>query len=729
MAISSSGQRRLEQAGKAQGTPMPGDREMADPGINHTRDVWNLDEGPSAPKPKFSEIAKSSNVDALLTEQQSDKIGRMVVEGYEADLRSRAEWEKKTQEANKLAMQVMESKSFPFEGASNVKFPLLTVATLQFAARAYGALLRGPDVVKCRVIGRDDQGKKAARASRVGAHMSYQVLEEDDSWEEEHDRLLMAVPIVGCSFVKNWYDPVVGRNRSSHVLAWDLVINYYAKSVEQAERKTHRFYLYEREIRERQLNGIYADKDLGYEGLPEDRPEDERQGITPPEIGQKQARLILEQHTWVDLDGDGYEEPYVITVLKDTGKVLRIVPRFEKVVSEQSIKIEKLTAALQAAKSPDVFDSVQRQIQELRSEEPDVLRIEPQEYFTKFPFVPAPDGGIYDLGFGQLLGPVNEAVNTLINELIDNGKLQNQSSGFIGRGARIKGGQLRFKFGEWKRVDVTGATLKESIVPLPVNAPSPVLFQMLGLLINYGEKVASVSEVTMGENVGQNTPAYNYSQMLGQGMAVFSGIFKRLHRALRDEFRKIYRLNRRHLSAMEYFQVLDGPNMQIFQNDYGGDPTDVVPAADSNTILSEEKQRQAILIAERSRAVPGYNLAVVERRLLEAMAVADPDDVFPLDDQGQPAIPPPPNPEAEMQRLEEQRKALEAQSRHVREMKELAMKERVADADVALKEVQAVAALAQAGSVERELAVKEFDAATKRAAAQRKENDRQTESS
>ena len=106
-----------------------------------------------------------------------------------------------------------------------------------------------------------------------------------------------------------------------------------------------------------------------------------------------------------------------------TRKVLRIVPRFdEKGIVKNGNKI---------------------------------ARIKPVEYFTKFPFIPNPDGGIYDLGFGLLLGGINNSINTLINQLIDAGTLNNLQGGFIGRGIRIRGGNLRFQR-EWKQADFTG---------------------------------------------------------------------------------------------------------------------------------------------------------------------------------------------------------------------------------------------------------------------------------
>jgi len=658
----------------------------------------------------LQQLSESQNIDALLSRDQSNAIGQRVKDGYLADKQSRSEWEKRNRDANELALQVVKTKSSPWQGASNVKFPLLTVATLQFAARAYGALLKGPEIVKCRVQGADPMGQKKARASRVAAHLSWQVLEQDENWEEEHDRLLMTVPIVGCSFMKSWWDPVKGHNCSQHVLANDLVVDYYARSLKDSERHTHIFSFFPREIRERQLAGLYSDQDLDLPPPPTDRLPDNRQGISAPFWEKTTARQLLECHCYLDLDGDGYDEPYVCTVDQESGYVLRLVNRFGAVKTEQGEKAKKLEKLLPEVKSQDEFYQIQAALEQLKAEEPKVLRIEAIISFVKFPFIPAPDGGFYDLGFGSLLGPINESVNTIINQLIDSGTLQNGSGGFIGRGARIPGGEMRFKPYEWKRVDVAGATLRDSIVPLPVAQPSPVLFQLLSTLVSYGEKIASVTDAMTGENVGQNTPAYNMQSMVTQGMAVFTGIFKRMFRSMRDEYRQLYALNARYLTPEEYFQVVDGPVQEVYQLDYQSDPTDIVPAADPNAVLSEEQQRQAQVLASRSSTVPGYNMAAVEQRILMASGIQDVQEIFPIDPKtGQPAIPAPQNPEIMMKQAEEQRRTLEAQDRARATQAEIQIKAAVAEAQIELAQAQVIKTYAEAGAIDVELMMKKME--------------------
>jgi hypothetical protein len=701
------------------------------------------------------EIEKSKNVDTFLSPEQSDTIGREVVDAYLEDKQSRLEWEKRMDAAIKLALQMVEAKSYPWPNASNVKFPLVTIAALQFSARAYPALVKVPNLVSYRVTGEDPDGQKAGRASRIGRHMSYQLLDQDEAWEEDTDRKFIVVPIIGCAFKKTYWDAVKEANCSRLVLPQNLVVHYYTRSIEECERKTEVFELYKREIRERQLRQLYSEKELGQPQASQPKLSDQRQGVTPPIQSDATPRQLLEQHTYRDLDGDGYPEPYIVTVDFASRKVLRIVARFAKVETEQSVQIEALrkqrvsldlkiaeiieqvkAATAQALGDPEQVDpeaaqmamqaaeqhiaeqvapykSVQAQIdaqmqalQQSDQTEPKVLSIQALEHYTKYGFIPSPDGGFYDLGLGALLGPVNDSVNTLINQLIDSGTLQNGSQGFIGKGARIQGGEVRFKPFEWKRVNVAGQTLRDSLVPLPVNQPSNVLFQLLSLLISYGEKISSVNDAMSGNNPGQNTPAFNMNAMLEQGLQVFNGIFKRLYRSFRKELRKLYVLNRLYLNPIEYFETLDG-RWSALQNDYSADERDVVPAADPNAFSNMQNMMKAQFLAQRAASVPGYNLAKVERMLLEAADIPDPQEVYPVDEQGNPSIPAPKNPEIELAAAEEHRRTIEAQSRmHLDALR--------TDSEIAVNESVVLKTMAEVQQGNVELVISQFQALTDR---------------
>jgi len=606
-------------------------------------------------------VKSGDNLAEYLDKDDLEHIGLEIVQNYEDDLVSRREWEKVNEEALKLALQVMEEKTFPWRGASNVKFPLLTVASLQFASRAYPALIKPPEIVRCKARGPDPDGTKRKAAECISAHMSYQVLDEDLGWEEEHDKLTTCLSIVGTCFKKTFFDPVAGHNRAQLVLPQDLVINYWTTSMTDADRMTHRFRIWDREVTSRMRKQYYLEQDLGEAERPEALDSDERTKLEPP-VGEG-PRLILEQHCFLDLDDDDYPEPYIVTVDKSSGKVLRIAARWERIERDSAGRFAEIV---------------------------------PTQHFVKYGFVPSPDGGFYDLGWGALLGPINESVNTLINQLIDSGTLQNGNSGFIGRGARMQGGTMRFQPFEWKRVNVAGGTLKESIVPLPVNSPSPVLFQLLGLLVTYGERISSVTDIMTGDNPGQNTPAYNAQQMMEQGMKVFVGIFKRMYRSMGEEFRLLYRLNRKYMPESDVIRT-GGEDLTVLRKYYQMiDDGSIRPAADPNSIMAETNIRKNMFVAERATMIPGYDPVQVELKLLEAMDITDVDKLFPLNPDGSLKYPPKPNPEIEVKIAEEQRRALDSRDRIANDRMNTQIKAHLAQGQLAEMEANTLYLLAKA---------------------------------
>lgn len=535
-------------------------------------------------------VVNESNIADSLDEDTLKDIGREVVEGYNMDSDSRTEWEQKLEEALKLATQVVEEKSYPWPNAANVKYPLITTAALQFASRAYPALIPGPNLVKGRVVGYDEDGSKTERAIRIGKHMSYQLMEQMENWEEDMDKLAIIIPVVGCAFKKTYYSPIKKQNISELVLAQDLVVDYYTKSLEDATRVTHKLHLTERDITERVLQGIYSDVDLAPpNGDTESRISDEINGLTEPGPSDATPYTILEQHRYWDIDGDGYSEPYIVTVEVESQKVLRMVARFD----------------------PDTIE---------KDDNGQIIYIEPVHYFTKFPFIPNPDGGFYDIGFGTLLGPINSTIDSTINQLLDAGTLSNLPSGFLGRGIRLKAGNYKFSPGEWKFVNTTGDDLKKSIVPLPINQPSAVLFNLLSLMIQSGERLSSTVDSMVGENPGQNQKATTTMAVLEQGMKVFSGIYKRLYRSLKKELRKLYRLNSIYLPLEEYFMILD-PNEEraaaIGRGEYMLGDADVIPTADPNVATEQQKLAKATGLFELMQTGM-INPQEAVRRILEA---------------------------------------------------------------------------------------------------------------
>lgn len=582
----------------------------------------------------LEQLFKIVNLAEGIEEEILIDIGDTVVSDFNSDLDSRSEWENMYNEWMKLAIQTMEDRTWPWDNAANVKYPLLTTAAMQFQARAYPTLVANANVVKAKVVGEDPDGSKAKKADRISKHMSYQLLEEMEDWDEDMDKLCFILPIAGTVFKKVYYDPLKETNVSELVLPKDLVINYWAKNLKSATTKTHVLYMTKNAVKANQLNGVFLDIDLN-EASPQefiiDQSSQENSGLTKPSQRENAPLVVLEQHRWWDLDDDGYEEPYIVTVEYSTKKVLRIVPGYSK---------DGVTSA-----------------------DGKILSIVPDEYFIKYSFIPNPDGGFYDLGFGALLGPLNETANTLINQLLDSGTINNLQSGFISKGIRMRAGDTSFTPGEWKTVQTTGDDLKKGIFPLPTKEPSSTLFQLLGTIVESGEKLASVAEIFVGKMPGQNTPATTTMATIEQGMKVFTAIYKRIYRSLTKEFRRLYQLNKLFLDKEKQFEVLDSMElMTVGESDYIGDDTDVRPAADPTMVSEMLRLTKAQALLE---LVPlgTLNVQEVTKRVLEAQ---DQPEIEKLLNQG----PPPPDPK----QMEAQMKMQMEESKAQLKMQEMQMK-------------------------------------------------------
>ena len=539
-------------------------------------------------------------------------IGHRVKHEYDIDVTSRADWMEKTKQAMKLAMQDSEMKMYPWPKASNVIYPLMTTASVQFAARAYPAIISGRSVVKGVVYGSDEgtpainpqtgqpmvnpqtgqpvwaepPGMKAARAQKIGEHMSWQLLEEMPEWEPDTDKMLHQLPIIGCAFRKTYFDSSKGRNCSLLVSSVKVVINYKAKSVETAPRVTEEVSLYPLEIEENERAGMFLP--IQYSAPPSSDGDED----APHEF--------LESHRYYDLDGDGYPEPYVITIHKESSKVVRIVARYDA----HGVKIRNGK----------------------------VIKIDPIHYYTKYDFLPNPDGGIYVVGFGQLLRPINEAVNTSINMLIDAGHLANTGGGFIGRGLSMHTGSVRFTPGEYKSVNVTGAAIKDSVVPLQFPGPSPTLFQLLGSLIEAGKDIASVKDVLTGEQKDSNIPATTTLALIEQGLKVFTAIYKRVYRSLKQELDKLHRLNSLYLDDVTSYRI-NNTWSSISIEDYrqGGG---VEPVSDPSMVSDMQRLGRAQFLLGFA-SDPFFNGMEIRKRVLNAAQIEKPESLL---------VPPSPDP-------------------------------------------------------------------------------------
>lgn len=539
-------------------------------------------EDPIARLGRLMQFVQAENACDLLSDDERKKIGARCVQEYQADCETRTQWAKDCEEGIKLATQVVEEKNWPWPKAANVKFPLLSESAITFSARAYPELVTG-EIVKAEVTGNDPQGAKAARAARVSKFQCWQQKYRMPYWEEETDSLLVMLPLVGNVFRKVFKDPIKGA-QARLVRAQDFVVNHKSKSMETLRRETEVMEFYGNELEEKFRSGEWKRVSLS---------PDNKDGI-PDEDKPYQ---ILEQHRWLDLDKDGYEEPYVVTFHEASGEVLRIVARFT---------------------TDDVT---------LKGYE--VVRIEAERHYIKYGFIPNPDGGLYDIGMCHLLLPISESINTVLNQLLDAGTLSNTQGGLLAKGIRIKGGNFSVTPGEWKFVDSNGQKLSESIFPLPVREPSVVLFQLLGLLIESGKSLANLKDVLQGNLPNANVPATTVLALIEQGAKVYSGIYKRIWRAMSAEFKAVFKINGKSVQdqgfLQTYAQVLDDP--QAGPEDFNSQDYDVCPVADPNTSSQVQRLARAQVLMPL-RGTPGIDDSEVVTEYLSAAGYTNPERFY-----------------------------------------------------------------------------------------------------
>lgn len=529
----------------------------------------------------FDTIYTSDNLVDKLDDKDKTIIMQSCLEGYQIDQQSRAEWDKIYQEVLKIAKQETSVKSTPYKDSANVKLPLLTTAALQFSARAYPEFIKNGRVANCATVGEDPQGIKAAIAKIVSDHMSWQLLQESPDWERNFDKSFSVLPITGVVFKKVYYDPINKRNCSDLCLPERIAINQNADSLQTAERITHLNYMSKNTIIENIRFGYFADISDCFEDSSATYsaylPESEQGKYNPRD--ESNVRPIIEQHRKLDLDGDGYEEPYIVTIDLAAEKLLRIYRRFDG-----------------DGVHPDKNGNI--------------AKIDPIHHFIDYHFIPSPDGSYWSVGYGQLLYPINHVANSLTNQIIDTGRRNASPCGFVSKLFKTVKGKLTLEPDEFKVVDVGGGDLDKAIKLIPPGNLSPVLFQTLGLMIQQGKDLTSNTDMLQGTQEGQNMPATTAMALVEQGLKVYSSIIKRSFYSLKLELEALYRLNSLYLDDTVLFNLMGNP-LAVKREMYNLQHHNVYPVADP--ALSSDAQRlaraNAIYQAAPTLSIAGQQVA------------------------------------------------------------------------------------------------------------------------
>ena len=542
------------------------------------------------------DIPFEENLAEYLDPATLNEISSELLSSYQDDVDSRENWYETFRDGLELLGIENDPRSEPFEGASGVYHPLLAEAATHFQAQAYKELLPANGPVDTKIMGASND-PKAMQANRVKDFMNFQLMYKMEEYDPEMDQMLFYLPLAGSSFKKCYYDPTMGRVVSRFIKAEDLVVPYTATDLHTSPRITHRMTMTENDLRKLQLSGFYTDEEMSRPSYSEQEDPvqqkiDEIDGVS--RTGRQADYTLLEFHAELDIEGfehtdkngeaTGLAIPYIITICKDNNRVLSVRRNY----------VEN--------------DPMRKKI----------------EYFTHYKFLPGL--GFYGFGLIHMIGGVTKSATAILRQLIDAGTLANLPAGFKARGLNIQRSDDPVQPGEWRDVDTPGGTIRDAFMPLPFKEPSPALAQLMGVLVESGQRFAAVMDNQTGD-ANSNAPVGTTVALLEKGQKVISAIHKRLHYAQRSEFKILKRLFGEYLPP-EYPYQVQGAQQTVFATDFDNS-VDVIPVCDPNIFSTTQRIILAQTQLQMAQSAPQiHNMKEAFRKMYIALNIKDIDDIL-----------------------------------------------------------------------------------------------------
>jgi hypothetical protein len=536
------------------------------------------------------------NLADILPEDVLDPLGSVLKENYMDYKMSRKDWEQSYMEGLDLLGFKYENRTEPFQGASGATHPVLAEAVTQFQAMAYKELLPSDGPVRTQIVGAITP-QKEQQAQRVKDFMNYQIMDQMQEYEPEFDQMLFHLPLAGSSFKKVYYDDLLGRAVSKFVPADDLIVPYTATSLDDAESVIHTIKISENDLRKQQVTGFYSDIELSPPAVTEDKvTEKERELEGTKKTGKPgDVYTLLECHINLDLEGfedigpdgepTGIKLPYIVTIEEGSTKVLSIRRNY----------------------APN--DPKKNKIQ----------------YFVHFKFLPGL--GFYGFGLIHMIGGLSRTATTALRQLLDAGTLSNLPAGFKQRGVRVRDEASPIQPGEFKDVDAPGGSLRDAFYPLPYKEPSQTLLALMGIVVQAGQRFASITEMQVGDG-NQNAAVGTTIALLERGSKVMSAIHKRLYGALKKEFKLLAKIIKTYLPPVYPYDVVGGAK-EIKQTDFD-DRVDIIPVADPNIFSMSQRITLAQTELQLATSNPQlHNLYAVYRDMYTAIGVKNVDQILP----------------------------------------------------------------------------------------------------
>ena len=536
-----------------------------------------------------------ANLAITIDQSDLDKKASALISDYNSDKEARKDWE----ERYKKGLETLDPEGGLEEsdeerasrGLSTVVHPMISEAATQFNARAIAELYPSGGPVKTVIIGEpNDDTEEQAR--RVQQFMNYQIQEEMPEYFPDLDQMLFQLPLVGQTFKKVWWDANKDRQCSKFVKAEDFVVAPESTDLYTSPRYTHVIRMPRNDYNMYVESGWYLTIEYSGDGSSYmDAVNDDVEGISSGT--QDNIITLLEMHVYeafVGVDGVESEDdesmvrlPYVITIDQDSEKIVSVRRNYY----EGDDKRKK------------------------------------RDWFVSYKFLPGV--GFYGFGLYHMIGGLGKAATGSLRALLDSAAFANMQGGFKLKG-RVTGGEIDVNPGEFVDLDATVDDVNKAVMPLPFKEPSGTLFNLLGLIVQAGQRFASTADLNVGD-VNPNAPVGSTVALIEQGSKSFSAIHKRLHYSQGQEFKMLARLNAEYLPESFSFAVA-GAAENVYAADFN-ERIDIIPVSDPNIFSTAQRIAQAQAILEMARSAPQlHDLYEAYKRMYEAIRIPNIPEVL-----------------------------------------------------------------------------------------------------
>ena len=544
------------------------------------------------------------NLADFMDETELQTVAMDLMEQYQTDENSRADWKKTYVKGLDLLGLKFEDRTTPWDGACGGFHPMLTDSVVRFQATTIQEIFPAAGPVKTSLVGKKTP-ERTKQAKRVREYMNYISTKTMVEYRNETEKLLFSLPIAGSAFRKIYQDPSLGRQCAMFVPAEDFCVSYGASDLATCPRATHIMKKTPNEIRKLQVSGFYRDVEL-------DDPAPDLSDIQQKSdklVGQEGGTAendsrytLLEMQVEYDLPGfedeqdgipTGIALPYVITIEKGSNTILGIRRNW-------------------------LEDDPQRK---------------KRDHVVHYQYLPGL--GFYGFGLVHMIGGLSKSATSLLRQLVDAGTLANLPGGLKTRGLRIKGDDSPILPGEFRDVDISGGSIRDNIAFLPYKEPSGVLYQLLQDLVAEGRRFASAADMKASDMNGE-APVGTTLAILERELKVLTAVQARVHASMGKE-----------LAILSDLVYKYGPETYPYEIEGEHTPredfdsrVDIIPVSDPNagTMAQRIMQYQAALQLA-GQAPQLYDLGQLHRKMLETLGIEEAEKIIPVEDDLKPEDP------------------------------------------------------------------------------------------